>query len=206
MQFFDNFTLPSSLVKVNLILLHKYIEEVNYTGELYSWNVALMTRSKGEKETSGVDGYFSNGLGFNFYYRQPSQDSNSETYMIRKNHILGNPKDEFVDLDKNILKKALDETNELYKQKHNGEERKLDYPSPKLVREKYRDCKHPLLMIFPLKDKEIYSHKEPYIGFAVAFPHTNTNVAVSYTTNQIADFADTEDLFDNNNDNTYNDD
>jgi hypothetical protein len=41
------------------------------------------------------------------------------------------------------------------------------------------------------------------MSFAISFPHTNTGVAVSYSVNQVNDFADTEDIFESENDNVY---
>ena len=113
-----------------------------------------------------------------------------------------NPRDEFIDLDESDLADALAETNK------NHKDRNQSYPSPKLVREKYRDLKNPLLIIYPLKpdDGFVTSNKdgnEPYISFAISFPHTNTGVAVSYSVNQLNDFADTEDIFESENDNEY---
>ena len=46
--------------------------------------------------------------------RMPSSDA-SEHYLLRKNHILGNPRDEFLDLDDALLKNAIVETNEKLK-------------------------------------------------------------------------------------------
>lgn len=200
LDFFEKFHLPPSMVKVNLKAITDYINQVNSSGELTDWSVVLMNKPTGEKGDK-CDGYLSNGIGFNYFKRVPSDDS-SEHYLLRKNHILGNPRDEFVDLDKSLLDCALEET----KTKH--KDRKLPYPSPKLVREKYRNVKNPLLIIYPLKptDGFVSSSKdgnEPYISFAISFPHTNTGVAVSYAVNQMNDFADTEDIFESENDNVY---
>ena len=41
------------------------------------------------------------------------------------------------------------------------------------------------------------------MSFAISFPHTNTGVAISYSVNQLTDFADTEDIFEQENDNVY---
>ena len=76
------------------------------------------------------------------------------------------------------------------------------------MREEYRDVKNPLLIIYPLKPKEGYvmsneDGNEPYVSFAISFPHTNTGVAVSYSVNRLNDFADTEDIFELENDNVY---
>ncbi len=159
-----------------------------------------MNKPTGER-ADGFDGYLTNGLGLNYFLRRPSKDS-TDHYLLRKNHILGNPRDEFIDLDENLLSKALIETNK------RPRFRDQSYPSPKLVREKYRDVNNPLLIIYPIKPDNGYvtSSKvgnEPYISFAISFPHSNTGVAVSYSVNQLNDFADTEDIFESENDNVY---
>lgn len=198
--FFENYRLPASMVKVNLGAITEYIKQVNNSGELSDWNVVLMNKPTGEKVLEH-DGYLSNGLGFNYFLRVPSNDS-TDNYLLRKNHILGNPRDEFIDLDESKLTAALEETNQKLK------DRNQSYPSPKLVREKYRDVKHPLLIIYPIKPTNDFvtsnaDGNEPYMSFAISFPHTNTGVAISYSVNQLNDFADTEDIFESENDNVY---
>ena len=198
--FFEDYRLPASMVKVNLRAITDYVKQVNNSGELSNWNIVLMNKPTGEREQE-YDGYLSNGLGFNFFLRVPSNDS-TDHYLLRKNHILGNPRDEFVDLSEETLLKALEETNQKLK------DRNQTYPSPKLVREKYRDVKHPLLIVYPIKPSPDYvtsnsDGNEPFMSFAISFPHTNTGVAVSYSVNQVNDFADTEDIFESENDNVY---
>ncbi len=200
LDFFDKFRLPSSMVKVNLKAITEYIKEVNSFGELTLWNVALMDKPTGEIPGK-FDGYLKNGIGLNYFKRKPSDDSR-EHYLLRKNHILGSPRDEFIDLDGELLKNALEETRKLKKNES------LDCPSPKLVREKYRDVKHALLILYPLKTSDTYvtnveNEKNPFMSFAISFPHTDSGVAVSYTVNQIADFADSEEIFEMENDNSY---
>lgn len=198
--FFENYRLPASMVKVNLMAITDYVKQVNNSGELSNWNIVLMNKPTGERGKE-YDGYLSNGLGFNYFLRVPSNDS-TDHYLLRKNHILGNPRDEFVDLSVKTLLKALEETNQKLK------DRNQTYPSPKLVREKYRDVKHPLLIVYPIKPSDDYvtsnsGGNEPFMSFAISFPHTNTGVAVSYSVNQVNDFADTEDIFELENDNVY---
>lgn len=198
--FFENYRLPTSMVKVNLRAITEYVKQVNNSGELSNWNIVLMNKPVGERAQE-YDGYLSNGLGFNYFLRVPSNDS-TDHYLLRKNHILGNPRDEFVDLSEETLRKALEETNQKLK------DRNQTYPSPKLVREKYRDVKHPLLIVYPIKPSHDYvtsnsDGNEPFMSFAISFPHTNTGVAVSYSVNQVNDFADTEDIFESENDNVY---
>ena len=67
----------------------------------------------------------------------------TDTYIIKKNHIVGNPTDEFIDLDSTELDKAL----QISKQ---DKDWKKTYPKPKLVRESFRSVNNPLLIIYPL--------------------------------------------------------
>ena len=209
-DYLSRFQLPESLTKVNLDLICDYIRELNEVGELISWNIALMSKNV-DKNTCVHT--FSNGVQVGCFIRRQAKDAqNSKTYYIRKNHIVGNPTDEFIDLPADMLSDALDETrNRKFKA---GEEWKHDYPSPQLVRQEFRSKQTPLLMIYPLNPAfsnvsgltdttTDTKNDEPFIGFAIAFPHSDTNKAVSYVANQVTDFAITEENFDNTNDNTY---
>ena len=42
----------------------------------------------------------------------------------------------------------------------------------------------------------IKAEDDPFIGLAISFPGSNTDHAVSYIVNQVGDFAETEDMFD----------
>lgn len=209
-DYLSRFQLPESLTKVNLDLICDYIRELNEVGELISWNIALMSKNADQNTCVHT---FSNGVQVGCFIRRQAKDAqNSKTYYIRKNHIVGNPTDEFIDLPADMLSDALDETrNRKFKA---GEKWKHDYPSPQLVRQEFRSKQTPLLMIYPLNpafsnisgsnDVITYTkNDEPFIGFAIAFPHSDTNKAVSYVANQVTDFAITEENFDNTNDNTY---
>ena len=209
-DYLSRFQLPESLTKVNLDLICDYIRELNEVGELISWNIALMSKNV-DKNTCVHT--FSNGVQVGCFIRRQAKDAqNSKTYYIRKNHIVGNPTDEFIDLPANMLSDALDETRD--RKFKAGEEWKHDYPSPQLVRQEFRSKQTPLLMIYPLNPAfsnvsgltdttTDTKNDEPFIGFARAFPHSDTNKAVSYVANQVTDFAITEENFDNTNDNTY---
>ena len=209
-DYLSRFQLPESLTKVNLDLICDYIRELNEVGELISWNIALMSKNV-DKNTCVHT--FSNGVQVGCFIRRQAKDAqNSKTYYIRKNHIVGNPTDEFIDLPADMLSDALDETRD--RKFKAGEEWKHDYPSPQLVRQEFRSKQTPLLMIYPLNPAfsnvsgltdttTDTKNDEPFIGFAIAFPHSDTNKAVSYVANQVTDFAITEENFDNTNDNTY---
>ena len=86
------------------------------------------------------------------------------------------------------------------------------YPSKKV--------KYPLLIIYPLnpiyaniknadgtiKNATIQYTMEdsPFIGFAISFPHSEVrDNAVTYAVNRVAEYAETEDNFDNEDDNNY---
>lgn len=209
-DYLSRFQLPESLTKVNLDLICDYIRELNEVGELISWNIALMSKNVDQNTCVHT---FSNGVQVGCFIRRQAKDAqNSKTYYIRKNHIVGNPTDEFIDLPADMLSDALDETrNRKFKA---GEEWKHDYPSPQLVRQEFRSKQTPLLMIYPLNPAfsnvsgltdttTDTKNDEPFIGFAIAFPHSDTNKAISYVANQVTDFAITEENFDNTNDNTY---
>jgi len=213
-NFFHEFLLPNSLKKVDLDMICAYIKGLICNNELTTWSVALMN-----KKIYPISTYtFSNGMVVNCFERTRADDTNFNTYYIRKNHIIGDQKDEFIDLDVNLVKEALDRTL-------NSERKKpweKDYPSPKLVREEFRPCTCPLLLIYPLnpecaniKDKDnniiagtisYQKTDDPFIGFAISFPRSEVkDYAISYTINQIAEYAETESLFENENDNTYED-
>lgn len=211
-DYFSKFKVADSLKKVDLDMITSYIQELVQGGELTSWSVALMN-----KRDNAVSRHtFSNGLDVGCFDRNRADDTNWTTYYIRKNHIVGNQKDEFIDLSDDILEEALKRTKQV---KKNWEEK--DYPAPEIVRREFRPRTMPLLLIYPLnpecaniKDKqgsivsETITYKntdEPFVGFAISFPRSEKQYAISYTVNQIAEFRDTEDLFENENDNIYDD-
>jgi hypothetical protein len=167
------------------------------------------------KEKSTIPYTFSNGIRVGCFDRNRAEDTNWSTYYIRKNHIVGNQKDEFIDLGSDLLEAALKRTKEI---KQNWGDK--NYPAPEVVRQEYRPATNPLLLIYPLnpecaniKDKEgkiingTISHNladEPFIGLAISFPGSKIgDSSVSYTVNQIAEFADTENSFEREDDNNY---
>jgi len=208
-DYFSKFKVAESLKKVDLELISAYIRNLAGHDELSSWRVILMN-----KDNSKVKHTFSNGIEAGCYDRNRADDTNWNTYCIRKNHIVGSPQDELMDLEPDLWERALERTREV---KPNWGDR--NYPAPEIVRQEFRPRQNPLLLIYPLnpasaniKDKQgnivpgtitYQTTDEPFIGFVISFPGSNTNVAIQYTVNQIAEFAETEDLFDIENDNIY---
>ncbi|MBK5719543.1 Z1 domain-containing protein [Dysgonomonas sp. Marseille-P4677] len=209
-DYFAKFKVADSLKKVDLDLINSYIQELVKKNELTSWRVVLMNK----KDKAEAIHTFSNGIKVGCFDRNRADDTNWTTYYIRKNHIVGNQKDEFIDLDSNLLDAALRRTRQV---KKNWSEK--EYPAPEIVRQEFRPRTNPLLLIYPLnpecaniKDRQgniipetVTYHKndEPFIGFAISFPNSEKYNAISYTVNQIAEFKETEDLFDSENDNIY---
>lgn len=201
LDFLSDFRLPSSLKKVDLAMIREFIEDLCDYGELTNWSVALMSKTKDKKNEDFE--YYLGEFKINAFKRRASADSNENTYYLRKNHILGGPDEEFIDLDEILLEKALNVSIK------RDEKWNKSYPKPKIVRQEFRNPCNPLLMIYPLNPYHAYFSNElgerdkPFISFAIAFPGSNSGRAVSYVVNQIKEFADTEEIFEQSNDNRY---
>ena len=193
-------------------MISNYIQELVKNGELTSWSVVVMNKNQ-----PAVQYTFSNSIQAGCFDRNRAEDTNWNTYYIRKNHIVGNQTDEFIDLDEDLINAALKRTRQRKAELNRVWDK--DYPAPEIVRQEFRPRTNPLLLIYPLntecanvKDKHgniqngtiSYSKTDdPFIGFVISFPSSSTNIAISYAVNQVAEFAETEILFDNENDNVY---
>lgn len=208
-EFLGDFIVAESLKKANPEKLAEYIGKLNDKGELLAWRVALMS-----KKTRSGSVKFSELVTANWFNRTRADDVLDDgTYYIRKNHIIGSRQDEFIDLDKETLDKALVRTREL------DEAWDKDYPRPSVVRQEFRDVNSPLLIIYPLnpecsnlkrsakiQGEEVVSYTKadkPFIGWAIEFPPTNTNESVKYAVN--SQYEQSEIDFDEDNDNDYDD-
>ena len=214
-NFISQFAIDANHKTADLNMIRQYIERLNSYGELTEWNVVLVNK----KNTPESVWTYSNGIQVGCTKRTRAVDASDKSYCIRNGHIIGRW-DELIDMDEMTLQLALQRTIEI-KEKA-GEEWKEKYPSSTLVREEYRNPKNPLLLIYTLdpyyaniyedgdfkKGTPVYKHTdEPFIGFAMSFPHTNTSFeGIEYTTNLVEDFAVTEDTFEEDNDNEYTDD
>lgn len=180
---------------------------LNNVGELTNWSVALMSRSICERDSKYT---FAEKYTANCFYRNNATDTQAgitpDTYYIRKNHIVGDRTDEFLDLTQGLLEKALEKTKE--RKKESKKTWKENYPSPDIVREEFRPKEQPLLMIYPLNprgaDPSLPDNGEPFVGLVIAFPNTTrTDIAYDYVQNPVGDYLEEEELFDETNDNTY---
>jgi hypothetical protein len=208
-KFFSEFTIAPELSKVDLTLISNFIRKLNQHSELLFWRVALMNKSNATKKfelsSQVISGCFT---------RNTAGDTN--TYVIKKNHIVGNPTDEFIDIEQEDLDRAL----QLSRQ---DKDWKKTYPKPKLVRELFRSVNNPLLIIYPLDplsanpkdadgnpipEKVIFTENDDVImGFAIVFPKSTTDHTVEFAINSALanEFYQAEMDFDDNNDNLEDD-
>ena len=150
--------------------------------------------------------HLSNKIVSGCFTRNTAGDTN--TYIIIKNHIVGNQTDEFIDLDNEDYEKALQDSQQ-------DKDWKKTYPKPKLVRDMYRSVNNPLLIIYPLdplganpKDKILFkAEDDPIIGFAIVFPKSKAEHTVEFAINTALanEFYQSEIDFDDNNDNLEDD-
>jgi hypothetical protein len=211
-NYFSNFKVADNLKQVDLDLICQFIKDSVKENELTSWRVVLKNIEKADTLYS-----FSNGVNVGCSERTRDEKTNRDTYYIRRNQVVGNPQDEFIDLDDDLLSEALDKTRQRKAELNKSWNR--NYPAPEIVRKEFRPKTNPLLIIYPLNPecanvKDLHGNiitdtityqktDEPFIGFAISFPSSNGNHAISYTINQIAEFAETEDIFNNETDNVY---
>lgn len=179
---FRKFKVPDSLVRVDPNNLLQFIDVQIANGELTNWSVGIMSKAD-TKERFILD---KNGRTINIgYWLRSNADERTDatTFFIRKNHIIS-PKDEFIDLDTEQYKAALQRTIEFHQ--HNNKEYKNDYPKGDIVRYEFRDPKNPLLLIYFLDPEgaDLPEGSDPLVGFAISFPRSSFNSSVRYAIHQ----------------------
>lgn len=226
-DFIEHFEIAdTSRIKMNLEKMSQYIKScVNEYSELTSWRVLLRNNPDRNSYTSRYK--MDNGLEGNCTNRtrvdSPEQDDT--VYNMKNYHLISGPNDEFIDmvilgedltdaLNDTIKTKALQhQSNPLVKVWDK------QYPSPTLVRQKYRSQKTPLLIIYPLNPyysniKDLNGNPKqgvayynpgdiPFVGFAIVFPNSKNSKGVKYKVNEVKDLIETERIFESENDNQY---
>lgn len=234
-DFIENFEIAeSSRIKMDLEKMSKYIKTcVNEFDELKSWRVILRNQETKEDYHLNpdksvyymVDGKYP-GICTN-RTRVGIPDQDDDIYNLKNYHLISGPKDEFLDmymLDED-LSEAYKETIRIKKEQHiknpSVKEWKESYPSPTLVRQRYRSSNSPLLIIYPLnpekanvvgldgkikEDVVCYKRNDlPFIAFAIVFPQSKNAKGVKYKVNEVKDLIETEINFEATNDNKYSD-
>jgi hypothetical protein len=175
---FQKFKVPDTLVRVEPNNLLQFIDVQIANGELTNWSVGVMSKAD-TKERFKLDKN-GNVIDIGFWLRSNADErTDATTFFIRKNHIIS-PKDEFIDLDTEQYKAALQRTIEFHQ--HNNKEYKNDYPKGDIVRYEFRDPKNPLLLIYFLDPEgaDLPKGSDPLVGFAISFPRSRFNSSVRY--------------------------
>lgn len=230
-DFIEHFEIAeTSRIKMNLEKMSQYIKScASEHGELLSWRIILRNQvinneSDPDKSVySLVDGTLSGICTNRTRVGIPEQDDN--VYNLKNYHLISGPKDEFIDMDilEEDLTEALKETIRIKEEQHaknpSIKEWHEEYPSPTIVRQKYRSPGNPLLIIYPLnpekanvigfdgkikKNVDCFEHNDtPFIAFAIVFPNSRNSRGVKYRVNEVKDIIETEINFETTNDNQY---
>lgn len=157
--------------------LLKFIEFKYRQNELDEWNIGIITKEKGKK-------FRVNALvEVNLIERTQSENSTNELYFIRKSHIIS-PDDEFIDLIAPEVESAKEATRNIWREK--GKEGEPKRINGDWVRNKIRKPNRVLLLLYFLDPTgaKINNNECPIVGFAISFPGTDRDDAVSYAVHQ----------------------
>lgn len=189
-----------------------YIDKQLPKGSLVNWTVVLINSGSANSHSwlFTVDGkHVKIGL-----TRRKNSAKNNEwqqTYAISKAQIIS-PQDEMIDLTREQVKKAEEETQQDWIKK----ERKgtPSYPSTFRIKDN-RSATNGLLLIYPLDPEVEYSEtsknnqgkkiqtitKVPIVGFAISFPNIENDQKVEYAVNeQFISEYDYDEIFDQEDD------
>jgi hypothetical protein len=202
-QWLQNFKLTENLRTADPANLLRFIDHQLPNGELDSWSVALMSK-KINSDYSEIT-CASEILKVGHFLRTRDDKSTSDIYYLKKSHIIS-PRDEFIDLTNTEFGEAMRRTEDLWKKKE--KEGVPQYPNGEIVRRGIRNPSNPLLLIYLLnpaganRNEDTFKLDEPIVGFAISFPASRHNAAVSYAVHEqlLSSFNFNDDL-DNDNDN-----
>ena len=168
-------------------LLTEYIEAQMKAGELTEWTVVLVNNKDNQKDALKSHD-FGGGLVVGLRERNNAiEDPATPYYRIIKDHWIS-PDDEWLDLDEEQIKTALEHTKGLWEKstRKNKGEKEPDRPTGKGARNARSEKKGLLLIcaIAPELDKR--AADDPiYTAFAISFPASHSGKAVTYTVNNV---------------------
>lgn len=171
-EVFDNLrsAAPSNLLR--------FIEFKYSNHELARWNVGIITK------TDGKDFQVNDDVSVRMIRRNQTSDSVDQPYyLIRKSHIIS-PNDEFIDLTESEIAAAKEATRRLWREKgKEGEPKRLNGD---WVRNQIRKPDKVLLLLYFLDPEGagIFADTGPIVGFAISFPGSERDDAVSYAVHQ----------------------
>jgi len=183
-NFLEGFKTPENLKAYDPQNLSRFINKQLPNGELTNWRVALMSK----KDAVSSYDFQINGSPVKvgaFVRKQDDSNSDQDIYYIKKSHIIS-PGHEFIDLQKDEYEQAMRLTKEARaKSDKQGEPM---YPSGEIVRNRIKDPKNPLLLIYlldPVKSEtRLPEGTNPFVGYAISFPRSDYNAFISYAVNK----------------------
>jgi hypothetical protein len=146
-------------------LLAKYITKLNTYDELTDWTIALISNSLSTANKFNVAGYEIGMIG-----REDDTKDTPDIYALKKANIIS-PADQFIDLSKEEIERALEMTRETWAQRKRRSAEPPTIPSGPFIRN-VRQPQKGLLLIYPLDFSNftpLFTSK-PIIGFAISFP------------------------------------
>lgn len=178
----QRFRLSENLKAADPANLLRFIDAQLVNRELTNWRVAVMSKRNTENRTQIAKDDFNLNIGF--YLRNFSpENSNTQIYYVRRSHLIS-PRDEFIDLTDDEMERAMTRTQQLWRAKNR--EGEPTYPNGEVVRNEIRQPQNPLLLIYFLDadgandPRDEVRINEPIVGYAISFPSSNFNAAVSY--------------------------
>ncbi|MDO6809884.1 Z1 domain-containing protein [Zobellia galactanivorans] len=184
-NFFEGMQSVENLKKAEPRKLIQFISVQLKNQELTDWRIALMNKPKAKTSKFIIcDKEVEIGQ-----WKRTEDDKNSNEYIyyLRKSHIIS-PKDEFIDLAENEYQNAFELTK--IDRARKGKDGEPAYPNGQIVRNKIRDPKNPLLIIYLLDpDNSLTEYPmekgiNPFVGYAISFPQSKYNAPVSYAVNE----------------------
>ena len=193
-NFLEGFQTLENLKAYDPQNLIRFINNQLPNGELTEWRVALMSKRNAANYASFQINTSSTDIG-SFIRKQDDNNSDEDVYYLRKSHIIS-PKDEFIDLSRHEYEDAMELTR--LQRTRQGRDGEPAYPNGEIVRNQIRDPRKPLLLIYLLDPVESQTGlpvgTNPFVGYAISFPHSNYNSFVSYAVNeQLLDMFNIED-------------
>lgn len=179
------------------VVLSEFISKMVNTGQLTKWSVALLGGGNGE----GDEHTFPGGTPSKNYFIRKTEDPADPERQDPKNFAIGvliDPKDESIDLDDEVWRKALDLTRAAWKpDPARGRVTEPSFPSGKGIREARGklggEPDRGLLLLYPLSpyfyiDKKperliVSGWSKPIMAFAIAFPASDKAIKVEYEVN-----------------------
>lgn len=197
LAFLSSYVTHPNATSAKAALLSDFISKMTDIGQLTNWNIALLGGGNGE----GDEHTFPGGNPSKNYFIRKTEDSLTPEMQDKNNFAIGvltDPKDEAIDLDDDIWRKALNLTRAVSKSDPNNPP---SFPSGKGIRETRGrlggDADRGLLLLYPLspysyltKDKSqkkliIPDWSKPIMAFAIAFPSSEKGIKVEYEVNHL---------------------